>query len=516
MTIITEVNTTETLLERYHVDLAHARHVADAALAIFDATGTIHRCGNRYRRLLEIGALLHNVGMTSDPERHHTVGRDIVLGTDFAELDEEDRALVACLVVFHRKKVRPSLEPAYLGLDKKARRNALRLAAMLRIADGADYSESQTSRLKKISADDDLLYVKLIGPAAAEEGARMLAKADLWQKIFGGEVQIETKETTAPADTPAEPAESTGETVTPPPLISGNEPLADVLRVMLRRHYQRFLAEERRLRNNQTVESVHQLRVAARRMRSVMRILPAVAPAREVRRFNKGLRQVAAAAGTVRDCDVFLERVHAYAAGLPDDEQPGMRPLINALERDRAAGLERLRNRIDSQRHENFKRDFAQFMNDAADGWDRRLRVRDLAGSQLWRHYEVLRAHETIVDMKQLDQVESEAIHDSRIDAKRLRYLLEIFGECADRGAAQLLDPLVALQDHIGQMQDLTVAMTYVADMNLAAHRHTVLESYVVYCQDEHRSLREALPPKWEKATGSSYRRKLMDFITKL
>ncbi|NTU86380.1 MAG: HD domain-containing protein, partial [Chloroflexales bacterium] len=135
-----------TLLDTYKVDRPHARQVADLAMALFDAVAQRYSLPAAQRRLVEIGGLLHNVGLTTDPPAHHLVGRDIVLRHAIEDLTPRERALVACMVAFHRKKVRPQLEPAYLALGKKGQREALQLAAILRVADGLDYAQSTSSR----------------------------------------------------------------------------------------------------------------------------------------------------------------------------------------------------------------------------------------------------------------------------------------------------------------------------------------------------------------------------------
>ncbi|NTV64233.1 MAG: HD domain-containing protein, partial [Oscillochloris sp.] len=135
------------ILDAYRVDRDHARSVADRSLDLFDAVADRYALPASARPLLELGALLHNVGLTTNPPEHHLVGRDIVLRQPIANLSRRDRLIVACMVAFHRKKVRPQQEPVFLALGKKSRPLALQLSAILRVADGLDYSQSQTTHL---------------------------------------------------------------------------------------------------------------------------------------------------------------------------------------------------------------------------------------------------------------------------------------------------------------------------------------------------------------------------------
>ena len=78
--------TVEELCQRYGVDMAHALHVAEMALALFDLTAEVHGLSPERRNLLETAAILHNVGFAFYPDQHHTMGRDIILEHRLVEL----------------------------------------------------------------------------------------------------------------------------------------------------------------------------------------------------------------------------------------------------------------------------------------------------------------------------------------------------------------------------------------------------------------------------------------------
>jgi CHAD domain-containing protein len=520
--------TTELLLEKYDVDLEHARHVADLALALFDNTTSIHKLPKNTRRLLEIGALLHNVGMNVDQPQHHIVGRDIVLEEGFENLDADERAIVACLVSFHRKKVRPRLEPTYLSLGKKDQSVALRLSALLRVADGLDYSGSQTTQISDCVVEAPHIFLHLTGPHARTDGARALAKADLWRKAFATELAVELAdqvdendtEAIADEDTEADDADAAKLEASMPQLspLRSNCALAEMGRVVLRQHFRRLLDQERRIRANKGPEAVHQMRVASRRLRATLIILNEVAPTGKVRTLRKEVQRTAQAASGVRDCDVFLGQVSNYVTNLLTDAssngvtQP-LVPLFDALQHDRAEAQTRLFAHLESDRYAKFKRDFAAFMTNEPEGWDTTLRVRDRAGSLIWQRYEDLRAHEIGLDIHNGVAEKNEALHELRLSGKRLRYMLEAFAEPLGPKADEVLTPLVALQDNLGAVQDVAVAVAYVA--NLGAD-DTDLEAYAASRIAERERLLAELPQRWEKVASATYRRKLMELIVKL
>ncbi len=66
--------TLEALCKANRVNMEHARRVAVLALQLFDATNAIHRLPQSLRSLMEAAAIVHNVGLTADPDNHHTRG----------------------------------------------------------------------------------------------------------------------------------------------------------------------------------------------------------------------------------------------------------------------------------------------------------------------------------------------------------------------------------------------------------------------------------------------------------
>lgn len=501
------------LIVLYQVDLPHARQVADHALALFDAVVERYDLLPAYRRLIEVGALLHNVGLTIDPPEHHLVGRDIVLRHVIEDLGPRERALVACMVAFHRKKVRPQLEPAYLALGKRGQREALQLAAILRVADGLDYSQSQTTRLTGVTPGDGGLTLALRGPHAAEDGARAVAKADLWQRIFGEGLQLAVE---APADELAATANGTGEVaeaeaaVLAPWYAAPEAPLAELGRVLLRRHLRRLRAAEREVRDGAPIESVHALRVATRRLRATLRLLAPVYAEGGLRPYRKAVGRLAGVAGPVRDRDVLLADLAARAPELPAELQPAVEALADLLRTEREAALTHLNAFLDSDEYAAFLRDFASMMNDSQ-GWNDGPWVRDLGGSTIWRHYEALRAH----DHSGLPAEEA-ALHAMRIAGKRLRYVLELFADTLGARADDAVKPLMAFQDHLGSLNDIAIARQLLAPYARHKRAAPAVAAYLALRVQQGEHLRAELPARWEKFNSASYRRKLLDLLARL
>ena len=85
-----------------------------------------------------------------------------------------------------------------------------------------------------------------------------------------------------------------------------------------------------------TPDEIHQLRVAARRLRVALRLFGRMLPSRDVARFRTDLRWFASSLGDVRDLDVYAESFKAYRV-------ERCRPSSARLERLRAVPAPRAR-----------------------------------------------------------------------------------------------------------------------------------------------------------------------------
>ena len=529
------------LLDHYLVDQVHARHVADLSLMLFDTVAERYGLDPEQRHLIEVAALLHNVGLRVDPPNHHLVGRDIVLRYRLAELTRREQLLVAALVAFHRKKVRPSLEPAYLALGRRAQQETLRLAAILRVADGLDYSHTQQTSLVAAESAEVGLNLLLSGPNAVEDAAQALVKADLWQRVFGESLQTsivpapveksdQPVEAVAPTTQPLEAVVAEGEeeavtTVTQPLVVAREDDtapgkllapwyasstiaLAELGRILLRRHLRRLRSAEREVRANTSVEAVHDLRVATRRLRSTLRLLAPVYAGDNWRALNRGIGEIGRAAGAVRDRDVLLADLASRASVLPAE---ALVDLQQRLSNERAVAHAALINFLDDARHARFIRRFARVMNDLS-SWDNRPRVRDLGGSTIWRHYEELRAH----DQDGLLPAAIEDLHLMRIDGKRMRYVLELFTDTLGPNVDELGQPLVAFQDHLGVLNDIVVASLLLASHADDAATGPAVMGYIALREQQANAMLAELPMCWAQLASEAYRSRLMGLIVQL
>jgi CHAD domain-containing protein len=209
------------------------------------------------------------------------------------------------------------------------------------------------------------------------------------------------------------------------------------------------------------------------------------------------VRTLAREASAIRDRDVLLsDMTHRNILGLE--------PIIEAVRAERMAAHTALVSYLSGKQYERELRALAQLAC-FSEGWDNRPRVRDHAGSMLYAHYEVLRSY----DRNGLPEDEA-SLHAMRIAGKRLRYALELIGDIVGERLSDLLQPLINFQDHLGALNDVSVARGLLTPH--IAHSTAVTE-YLAARETEWATLRAKLPECWSVLASADYRRHLLAVI---
>jgi CHAD domain-containing protein len=84
-------------------------------------------------------------------------------------------------------------------------------------------------------------------------------------------------------------------------------------------------------------EDLHDMRVASRRLRAALEAFAVCYRGKQFRRIAKQTKELTDALGGVRDSDVLLGRMAAYAETVPPDERPAISGFIRRIEAERDA-----------------------------------------------------------------------------------------------------------------------------------------------------------------------------------
>ena len=198
---------------------------------------------------------------------------------------------------------------------------------------------------------------------------------------------------------------------------------------------------------------VHDIRVASRRLQQILDFLhpPPRSPA--IRHLRNRLRRTRRSLGKVRDYDVFIASIDERLKS----KRPAQRPLLVAiherLAKRRAKSMQKARDAFDKydvvMLCKRLKNALGQTDQPNESTGPPPLSI-NIALNRLWQDL----ATEASYSLK---EPRPENIHLVRIKAKRLRYLLEVFGELGNRGADTPINLLQRLQQCLGNWHDLEV-----------------------------------------------------------
>jgi CHAD domain-containing protein len=212
-------------------------------------------------------------------------------------------------------------------------------------------------------------------------------------------------------------------------------------------------------------EGVHRLRVALRKLRTVLRSFREVYGRFYVESIREGLRAAADAAGGVRDEEVFLERVRGVELfgrdAMARDRWLARRE--KALARDRALLDRQLRSGV---LDEPLARLEALFVLPIVPGRDAEaglFAVEALATCErtVTLRLEAARVHHlahAAMPTAESHAAASVAFHDLRIGYKRVRYTAELFAHQLPVTAAARAKEAKKLQGWLGDVHDVDVA----------------------------------------------------------
>lgn len=187
-------------------EVRHARKVADLAVELFDVTAPIHELGPDERELLEHAALLHDVGYHISRSSHHKHSYYIVANADLKGFQPEEIEMIALITRYHAGSS-PNPQSALGDLEAERRDAVLKLASLLRLAEGLDRSHFQNVRSLDARLEEEklILTIETISdPEIDLWGARR--GTDLFESVFGRPVEIEVAETPSKLSRQASPS----------------------------------------------------------------------------------------------------------------------------------------------------------------------------------------------------------------------------------------------------------------------------------------------------------------------
>jgi CHAD domain-containing protein len=207
-------------------------------------------------------------------------------------------------------------------------------------------------------------------------------------------------------------------------------------------------------------EGVHDMRVASRRLRSVVKDFSPYLRQRKLRHSKEDLKMVADALGAVRDEDVAIMALEKLALGAPPEMSAGFEQLVNERRRERDIA----RSELEEVLMEDALAEFQEEFNAALEHGlkvsrrrkgDERKSAGNLSFRQMGRDI-------TLAGLRELQGLsaslyrprKTKPLHRMRLAAKGLRYALELFTPCWNEQLRSFAKEIARLQTSLGELHD--------------------------------------------------------------
>ncbi len=189
-------------------DTTHGEHVRLLARALFHQLRDVHGIPDDRGVLLEVAALLHDVGEVVNQRGHHKHSEYMIRWGRIPGLDDTGREMVALMARCHRKDSARAKEIINgSALSKELRGQLRKLTALLRLADSLDTDHrSRVEQVVCTRMGDAIVLDLVVRDGPSRDDTRLLRKADLVRDELGLDVRV-TVARSGPVIDPAASAE---------------------------------------------------------------------------------------------------------------------------------------------------------------------------------------------------------------------------------------------------------------------------------------------------------------------
>lgn len=252
----------------------------------------------------------------------------------------------------------------------------------------------------------------------------------------------------------------------------GSHPTAgQLLTAYVNDHLARLEQQDQLLRSGDQ-EGVHQLRVAARRLRSALTTYTPILEPGAVTELRAELQWFGGVLSEARDAQVLRQRLTALVGEQPAElvRGPVVDRITDELQEKMRAGRMHADEVLDGERYFRLLDALEGFLEippfTEAAGIDAREVVPELVQAELHRLRRRDRAHRRSKSHGDRDL----ALHEVRKSAKRLRYAAETAQPLFRKRATRLAARAKALQELLGEHQDSVVSRTILREIGDRAH----------------------------------------------
>ncbi len=529
--------TIKALLDFYGVDEKRAEQIRTNALTVFDGLFPYHGLGKEERELLDISALLQDIGSSVSQKEKIRMGKEILLTHPLKGIKLHEIRMLALILELQSTRTRKKdLSAAFEGsnfrLPPEEENKALTLASFIRFVDlpGIGSWKFLPERIRQV---EGAVEIDIFGQNTEKAAKKAEQKSELWEYLFGTKLHFKPCKDLEEGDVVEKKTEKTEEVIEKKDekdkkkqnlkfAVLPEDPMSLVAWRVFSQQFARMLSLEKATWKGEDIEALHDMRVAVRRMRAAGKVFEAYLDSEKLEPHINGLRRTLGALREVRDLDVFQEKVEDYIKKLPSEHEHDLDPLFAVLAKEKEKARENMLTYLNSEKYASFKKEFSDFLS-VPEAWALPAttkkhdalpnRVRDVLPSILYARFADISAYSEWVEGP---QVSVERLHRLRIAAKGLRYTLEFFEDMIGEDAKTMVEELKNFQDHLGNLHDAVVAIDLlgsfletgewgsVEDGKISGEKELSesakkIEGYLEYREEELQVLLNTFPEVWEK-----------------
>ncbi|MEG4961202.1 MULTISPECIES: CHAD domain-containing protein [unclassified Microcoleus] len=260
--------------------------------------------------------------------------------------------------------------------------------------------------------------------------------------------------------------------------------LGDAASQAIEKYFRKTVEHEAEVLKDKDAEELHQMRVGLRRLRSAVTgfapvlDLPKQASERKIGKVGRIL-------GTLRDLDVMLESLqNRYYPNLPADEQEVLDKALLNLLKQRHRALKGVRAVLDRKTYQSLKQSIEDWLEKPQYRAIEHLPIAEVLPDLLLPQVSEFFLHPAWLlgteyedgKVKVADDLNAEAVeeklaaegtilHDLRKQAKRVRYLMNLFGDFYGPTYEAYVEDVKAVQECLGDIQDCEVLGEFLTDV---------------------------------------------------
>lgn len=301
-------------------------------------------------------------------------------------------------------------------------------------------------------------------------------------------------------------------TAGPPPRLTGNSPAADVVLGYAAAQVAALKAADPLVRRD-APDSVHQMRVATRRLRSTLKAFPKVLRAEDTSWIGAELKWLGGVLGDPRDAEVLAGRLAASVARLPPElvlgpVQARLRAHFAPVE---AAARGAALKALDGDRYMALLDRLDLLLADPPLAADASLPASEVLPAAVRRMFRRVRRRMRRVPAVPAGPDRDAALHDVRKAAKDARYAAEAVSPAFGKQARRFASRMKKLQSVLGDHHDAVVARAAVRDIGVQAHLagENAFSFGVLYERDSRLAgqLERQAAQAWRRAARRRHRR---------